>query len=153
MANKGKCLTPKRILLPFTVKFFTGIVELVKILNRLGHGVSYSKKLEIDNAFVLRKVAAQARRRFVLLGKIYPQVQVSFVYDNIDWLQETLSGANTSHRVNRVFIQKEIIDSQPENSTAGTTIERSHQRSLGVETLELPAYNAGAWPERPTLFP
>ena len=153
MVSKGKCLTPKHVLLPFTVKSLTGNVELVKILNRLGHGVSYSKTLEIDTAFALQKLATQSMRGFVLPEKIYPHVQVSLVYDNIDRLEETLSGADTSHRVNGIVIQKKVIGSEPELVTGGAAAERTHQRSLSVEKLELPAYNAGVRPEPPTVFP
>ena len=44
---------PKHILLPFTIKSLTGNTELIKVINRLGHGISYSKILEIDTALAL----------------------------------------------------------------------------------------------------
>ena len=55
--NKEIHLTPKHILLPFTVKSLTGNVELIKIINRLGHGVSYSKASELDNGFAIRTLS------------------------------------------------------------------------------------------------
>ena len=43
-------------LLPFTVKSLTGNAELVKIINRLGHGVSYSKVLKIETTIAKSKL-------------------------------------------------------------------------------------------------
>ena len=54
--HQGGILTPKHLLLPFTVKSMTGSIELIKILNRLGHGVSYSKIYEVDNSICNSKV-------------------------------------------------------------------------------------------------
>ncbi len=44
----NKVKPTKHIVLPFAVKSLTGNVELIKILNRLSHGVSYSQAEEID---------------------------------------------------------------------------------------------------------
>ena len=52
-----RCLTRKHILLPFAVKSLTGNVELIRILNCLGHGVSYTRTLEIDTAFAPEEMA------------------------------------------------------------------------------------------------
>ena len=41
-ATKGRVRTPKSILLPSMVKTLTNNTRLINILNRLGHGVSYS---------------------------------------------------------------------------------------------------------------
>ena len=51
--------TPKHVLLPFAVKSLTGCTELIKILNRISHRVSYTKTQEIDTALRLDKLAMQ----------------------------------------------------------------------------------------------
>lgn len=56
----GKVKLTKHIVLPFAVKSLTGNVALIKILNRLCHGVSYSQVEEIDTALCLQKQAASA---------------------------------------------------------------------------------------------
>jgi len=48
----GKVKTPKHSLLPFATKSLTGSTELIHILNRCGHGVSYSQTEEVDTAYV-----------------------------------------------------------------------------------------------------
>ena len=55
IVNKGRHLTPKHILLPFTIISLTGNVELIKIINKLGHGISYSKASELDSVFAIQK--------------------------------------------------------------------------------------------------
>ena len=51
--TNGGVKTPKSILLPTMVKTLTNNTELINILNKLGHGVSYSvlMELQIENAY------------------------------------------------------------------------------------------------------
>ena len=46
----GRTKTPKHVLLPMTVKSLTGDAELVTLLNRFGHGLSYSQIGELKKA-------------------------------------------------------------------------------------------------------
>ena len=57
-ASNGRFLTTKHVLLPHSVKSLTGNAELVKIMNRLGHGVSCSKVLEIETAIANSKAGS-----------------------------------------------------------------------------------------------
>ncbi len=54
----GKTQPSKHIILPFSVKSLTGNVELINILNRLGHSVSYSQMQEIETALCLQKLSS-----------------------------------------------------------------------------------------------
>ena len=54
----GQHKPPKHILLPYAVKTLTGNVELIRTLNKFGHGVSYSQLEENDTALCLQKLAA-----------------------------------------------------------------------------------------------
>ena len=51
--TNGKVKTPKSILLPTMIKSLTNNTELINVLNRLGHSVSYSTLMEsqTENAF------------------------------------------------------------------------------------------------------
>ena len=54
--TNGKIKPPEQVLLSYGVKTLTGNVELIQILNRLGHGVSYSQLEENDTAlYMLRE--------------------------------------------------------------------------------------------------
>ena len=74
---------PKHVLLPFTVKSLTGNVEFIKILNRLGHGVSYSKTLEIDTAVALQNLSLTGTNNVVVPDQIQKFQSTTLVYDNI----------------------------------------------------------------------
>ena len=54
---KGQLKNPKHILLPMAAKTITGNAQLIQILNRLGHGLSYSRCEEIDNIRCLSKMS------------------------------------------------------------------------------------------------
>ena len=46
----GRIKTPKHILLPMAIKSMTGSSEEVKLLNRSGHGLSYTQIEEVETA-------------------------------------------------------------------------------------------------------
>ena len=71
----------------------TGNVELIKIINRLGHVVSYMKLAEVDTAYAIQKISKNS-------GLIPEEIQP---------YQQTISGAGTIHRVNGIVIQKAFI--------------------------------------------
>ena len=54
----GKTKPPKQVLLSYGVKTLTGSVELLQILNRFGHDISYHKLEENDTALCLEKIAS-----------------------------------------------------------------------------------------------
>ena len=56
----GKILTPKSILLPLHIKSLCNNKELITIVSRLGHGVSYTKLLEISTEVAYSKIEKQA---------------------------------------------------------------------------------------------
>ena len=71
------------------------------------------------------------------------------MYDNIDRLEETLSGGGTTHRVNGIAIQKAFIG--PLLPPVPVEISKTPKRSIYVEPLRLPVYNTGTRPEPPVL--
>ena len=145
--HNGQFITSKYILLSFAIKSMTGNVKLIKIINRLGHGVSYTKLAEVNTAYVIQKISTNSG---LIPEEIQQYQQASMVYDNIDRLEETLSGAGTTHRVNGIVIQKAFIGPKlPQNLI---DIPKTKQRGIYVEPLQLPVYNAGIRPE-PSVLP
>ena len=144
--HQGGILTPKHLLLPFTVKSMTGSIELIKILNRLGHGVSYSKIYEVGTAYAIQKFSSSAS---MIPDEIQPYQQVTLVYDNIGRREDTLSGAGTTHRVNGIAIQKSFIG--PQLPPSHPNVPKTKQRSIKVDLLTLPVYNVGSRPDPPVL--
>ncbi len=101
---------PKHLLRPNAVKTLTGNVELIQVLNKLGHGMSYSQLEENDTDLCLQKSAAAFNHRVVLPASIKPHVFTNLSWDNIDRLEETLTGKGTSHRVNGIAVQAISVD-------------------------------------------
>ena len=87
----GRTKPPKQILLSYGLITFTGNVELIRMLNRFGHGLSYSQLEETDTALYLQKLAANLNQTTILPGTIQPNVFTNLSWDNIDRLEETLT--------------------------------------------------------------
>ena len=94
----GLIIPAKHILLPWGLKSLTGNVEVIKVLNRLGHSISYSKLEELDTSLCLQKQAQEADNGVTLPSTSQPGIAASLAFDNIDRLEETLSDGGTSHR-------------------------------------------------------
>jgi hypothetical protein len=92
--TRGRVKTPKHVALPLTVKSLTGNAEVITLLNRFGHGLSYSQILEIETALADKQIACQTDG--VLLPSVcVPGIPGVFCWDNNDIQEETLSGKST----------------------------------------------------------
>ena len=69
-----------------------------------------------------------------LPGDIYPFVFTTLAWNNIDRLEETVSGEGTSQRVNDIAMQKKIVGPMPEQVKHG--VIKSKKRSIGPAILE-----------------
>ena len=139
----GQHKPPKHLLLRYAVKTLTCNVEIICTLNNLGHGVSYSQLEEKDTALCLQKLAANLNQRVVLPASIKPYVFTNLAWDNIDRLEETLTGKGTSHRVNGIAVQAKVYGPHlPRDELP--RIEKLKQRSLNIEHQELAVYVPGA---------
>ena len=137
----GKQKPPKHILLAAAVKALTGNVELMQALNRLGHAVSYWQIEENETALCMKKLATTAEGHVVLPEDIFPYLFTTMAWDNIDILEETLTGGGTSHRVNGIIIQPTTYGPQQKQQLIQFT--GKHKRSLFIDDLNLPMYNSG----------
>ena len=66
--------------------------------------MSYPQLEKNDKALCLQRMAANLNQKVVLPGTIRPNVFPSLVRDNIDRLEETLTGEGTNHRVNGIAV-------------------------------------------------
>ena len=80
----------------FSVKSLTANVGLIHTLNRLGHCISYSQLEEVDTALCLHKLALSGCE-VALPRNIQPNVLITLAWDNIDQLEETISGEENLH--------------------------------------------------------
>ena len=80
----GRVKTPKSLMLQCVVKSLTNNTEIITILNRLGHGVSYSTLSEMltENAY---KIADQKAFADVILPETLGDVLFAiYITDKID---------------------------------------------------------------------
>ena len=89
--SRGRTKTPKHVPLPMTVKSLTGSAELVTLLNRFGHGLSYSQIEELETAIAEQQIT-NLRNGVLLPTVCSPSVSAVFCWDNNDLQEETLSG-------------------------------------------------------------
>ena len=146
--TSGRQKPAKHILLQWAVKTLTGNVELIKILNRLGHGISYSQLEEMDTSFCLQKLEASDKDDIPLPDSILPCIPTTLAFDNIDRLEETLTGAGTSHRVNGIIVQPDAPTVLQPRKPRFT--EKISSRSITQSTALLPQYVGGRKGRPPT---
>ena len=139
----GRLKPPKQILLPYAVKTLTNNVELIQMLNRRGHGIAYSQIEEINTALCLQKMALTPDNEVPLPENIQAYVNTTLAWDNVDRLEETLSGAGTSHRVNGIAVQARQFGP---NLPPAPGIEQARTRKRSIDPSVISAvhpYNAG----------
>ena len=112
--TNAQVIMPKHVLLPWVIKTLSGNVELIRILNRLGHGCSYSHLEENDTALCIKKLSNVDEGAPLLPLGTHPLIPTVLAYDNIDALEETLSGEGTSHCVNGIIVQFVVSSCVPE---------------------------------------
>ena len=77
--------------MPLTVKSLTGNSELITILKRFGHGLSYSQIEGLETALAEREIEKQ-QDGILVPSSCSIGVPGVFCWDNNDLLEETLSG-------------------------------------------------------------
>ena len=81
---------PKRLLLPSVIKTLTNNTEVINILSRLGHGVSYAilSEMHTENAYFIQ---IQRADEVILPVNTAKEAFMVYVADNIDRGEETLT--------------------------------------------------------------
>ena len=96
------------MLFPSVFKALCNNTEIVRLMNKYGHGVSYDLVEEVETEYALEVIDEQRENRFVIPASVTQEESRStvtlMVADNIDNLECTLSGAGTSHRVSSIVV-------------------------------------------------
>ena len=144
--------TPRHVLLPWVIKTLTGNVEVIKLLNRLGHGYSYTALEEIDTALCIDKVARVDTDDVPLPTNVHPSIPTVLAFDNIDRLEESLSGGGTSHRVNGMIIQAKSLSCLPQRQISVVS-KKDKKQSIQPSDKLLPVYSVGKIVDPPAITP
>ena len=105
----------------------------------MGHGFSYSKLEETETALCMKKIKREEEMDVILPSNIYPGIPKTQAYDNIDRLEETLSG--TSHRVNGIVLQPMVHTAEVPIPDA--PVPKHKKRSIAATPFVFPSYIAG----------
>jgi len=138
--SRGKIKPSKQIPLPYAVKSLTDNVELIQMLNRCGHGIAYSQLEEINTVLCLKKMTSTSE--IPLPDNIQPHVVTTLAWENIDRLDETLSGEGTSHRVNGIVVQARHFGPQLPLEPSTQIIQTKKRSVEALDAENLPIYNA-----------
>ena len=146
--SNGRLLTPKSVLFPAVVKSLCNNTEVLRMLNKLGHGISYDLGQEIEREHALDVINEQRANKVVIpeddMINAADNAIAVMIADNIDNLESTITGFGTSHRVNSILVTKKVEDNAEESEITRPT-KRKCLRSLPDDRLrkDLPDYYAG----------
>ena len=95
--RNGMQKTSKHVSLPLALKNLTSSKEVITLLNRYGHGISYYQVLDMEMRLVENLL--EGKEHDVILQKVVSPYNAFsiFRWDNTDLLEETLSGGGTTH--------------------------------------------------------
>ena len=107
ISRKGRIKTVKNIGLAVALRNLTGNKEVLTLLNRFGHTLSYSKIQDFEKELV-KKYHGEQQNSIIMPSTMKQGVFSTFVWDNNDLCEETLSGAGTTHVTNGIIIQRQV---------------------------------------------
>ena len=97
---------PKHVSLAMSVRHLTGSKQLISMLSRMGHCVSYDDVEAMDTSLAKEILAKSEICGVVVPSNIVPGVFVQVAADNNDITEETLDGKNTTHATTMILFQR-----------------------------------------------
>ena len=107
IVRKGHVKTVKNLGLGIAVRNLTGNKEVITLLNKFGHTVSYDAILDHEKVLV-SKLHDDQMNALILPSLASKRVFSTWVWDNNDLCEETLSGAGTTHVTNGILVQQGV---------------------------------------------
>ncbi len=146
LAQNIECLLPNakpsldQALLSLTMHRKTGSSAVVNTLHHLGHGISYTETIFIED-----KWAEWGRHSSSEIpSNIMRGLPTTHVADNIDWKNKELSGYNETHNTNSILIQHKIrsdaLDRAQVSLTPSYDFVRKDHRSFKSQPVTLPVF-------------
>ena len=137
-ATNGRVKPPKYLSLPVTVHHLTGSTQLVQLLNRFGHVISVSQLQRLETAIADEQLSRYSQ----LPSNIVANVPAVFCWDNNnDIVEETHTGAGTTHCTNGIVIQR--LSHNVAMPLPKAPSKTSRKRTLRPSPVELDHYSAG----------
>ena len=134
-----------------TMKSLTGSAGLKTILNRLGHGLSYTKVEEEETERAERQIRSQQDGELTPCNCYQwyfppspPQVFPQFAWNNDDLEECTASGSGTTHCTNGIVVPKvpDCCENKPSDIDILNKIaKRDSKRSLDRAPVQILPYS------------
>lgn len=124
--SKGRRPMPKSLALGLALRHMTGSKKVTNLVSGLGHSPSYDSILRLETALATKHLEEHNND---IPSNFEKRNATTLVYDNIDFAEETLSGAGTTHFTNGIMFQ---LDNTSSSSQAGavTTVISKRERTF-----------------------
>ena len=131
--TRRQWMMPKHLLLGMTIRHLTGSAEIVTMLHRFGHCASYSYILELETA-ISNKIT---NKEGYLPSSLHAENNkiLHLCWDNFDLIEETLTGAGTTHSTHGIIIQ-EVFSNVP-SVEKDVDLPRNKKRSITYSPQQL----------------
>lgn len=127
-ASHGRIKMPKHVSLGMSIRHLTGSKQLVTMLNRMGHCISYDDVEVIDTSLAKEVLARSELTGVIVPTNITPGGFVQVAGDNNDINEETLDGKSTTHATTLVLFQNGLFGPTPHRKVFADHSQR--KRSL-----------------------
>ena len=105
----GKSIvTPKHMGLAVTMKHITGSKDVITILNRFGHCVSYEEVIRFDTMCANKQLHDSEHNGVIVPSNILSGSFIQAAADNLDFHEDTLDGKHTTHATTLVPYQRKV---------------------------------------------
>lgn len=131
LGTKGRVLTPKSLACGMTLRHYSANKPTSCLVSGLGNSVGYHTLLRLETAAALQTQAEDIPSGFSS-GK-----WTTLVWDNIDFSEETLTGADTTHFVNGIMLQKALSDTSDrvQSANISRTVKKMPQQDKGIVAI------------------
>ena len=127
----GKVLTKKHFLLALGIHSITGMKDVVKIINRLGHCINYDKTCEIETAMAEATIARSSNINILPVVPVEDEVVLTYFWvDNFDANVESQKGGGSIHTTHMMAFQETTDQSPLNNTNCGIKIPPSKRRRV-----------------------
>ena len=147
MRTKGRKPTPKSLALGLTLKHLAGSSQVAQLLSAFGHCGSYDSIQRLETALALE----QLRNPDGIPEHFQPSVMTVLVFDNIDFAEETVSGAGSTHNMNGIMFQMGTEILEPSMPITSTPKVSKRQKTLQPLPISLRPYIQGKRQGIPTV--
>lgn len=127
-SSNARVKTPKHVSLAMSTHHLTGSKQIIILLNRMGHCISYDEMKSVDASLATEVLAQSEQYDTVLPSNISPGSFIQMGSDNDDFNEETIDGKNTTHVTTMVVYQRKPFGPEPKPTVKGDHSQR--RRSL-----------------------